>query len=69
MSRINELLFGLPQGIMHVSSAADFGVTKEEIPEATAVAIALGGGMAEWPARFVFKVLEELDKSEDKDKD
>ena len=52
----------------HVSSAADLGATKEEIQEATAVAIALGGGIAEWPARFVFKVLEELEKSEDKDK-
>lgn len=51
----------------HVSSAADLGATREEIQEATAVAIALGGGMTEWPARFVFKVLEELEKSEDKD--
>jgi hypothetical protein len=23
------------------------------------VAVALGGGMADWPARFVFKVLED----------
>ncbi len=44
------------------------GATKEEIQEATAVAVALCGGIAEWPARFVFKVLEELGKSEDKDK-
>jgi alkylhydroperoxidase/carboxymuconolactone decarboxylase family protein YurZ len=44
------------------------GATKEEIQEATAVAVALGGAMAEWPARFVFKVLEELEKSKDKDK-
>jgi alkylhydroperoxidase/carboxymuconolactone decarboxylase family protein YurZ len=42
------------------------GASKKEIQEVTAVAIALGGGMAEWPARFVFKVLEELEKSEDK---
>lgn len=44
------------------------GATKEEIQEATAVSIALCGGIAEWPARFVFKVLEELEKSEDKGK-
>jgi len=44
------------------------GATREEILEATAVAIALCGGIAEWPARFVFKVLEELEKSEDKGK-
>jgi len=42
------------------------GATKEEIQETAAVAIALGGGMAEWPARFVFKVLEELEKLKDK---
>ncbi len=44
------------------------GTTKEEIQETTAVEVALCGGIAEWPARFVFKVLEELGKSEDKDK-
>ncbi len=44
------------------------GATIEEIQEATAVAIALGGGAAEWPARFVFKVLGELGQSEDKGK-
>jgi alkylhydroperoxidase/carboxymuconolactone decarboxylase family protein YurZ len=43
------------------------GATKEEILEATAVAVALGGGVAEWPARFVFKVLEELEKRADID--
>jgi hypothetical protein len=31
------------------------------ILEATAVALALSGGIADWPARFVFKVLEELE--------
>jgi hypothetical protein len=29
--------------------------------ETTAIALALSGSMADWPARFVFKVLEELD--------
>ncbi len=36
------------------------GASREEILEATAVTVALGGGLAEWPARFVLKVLEEL---------
>jgi hypothetical protein len=29
----------------------------------------LGGGVAEWPARFVFKVLEELEKKAANDED
>jgi hypothetical protein len=29
------------------------------------VALALGGGMAQWPARFVFKVLEELERQKE----
>ena len=37
------------------------GTSREEILEATAVELALSGGMADWPARFVFKVLEELE--------
>jgi AhpD family alkylhydroperoxidase len=45
----------------HVSSAAGLGVSREVILEATAVALALSGGIADWPARFVFKVLEELE--------
>jgi len=36
------------------------GATREEILEATAVAVALSGGISEWPARFVFKVLDEI---------
>jgi hypothetical protein len=28
------------------------------------VALALGGGLAQWPVRFVFKVLEELEHQE-----
>jgi hypothetical protein len=28
--------------------------------ETTAIALALSGSIADWPARFVFKVLEEL---------
>jgi AhpD family alkylhydroperoxidase len=49
----------------HVSSAMNLGASRKEIIEATAVAIALGGGVAEWPARFVFKVLEEAQSSEE----
>jgi alkylhydroperoxidase/carboxymuconolactone decarboxylase family protein YurZ len=37
------------------------GATRKEILETTAVAVALGGGVAEWPARFVFKVLDEIE--------
>jgi hypothetical protein len=33
--------------------------------EATAVALALSGGMAHWPARFVFKVLEEQEQQKE----
>ena len=45
------------------------GTSREEILEATAVALALSGGMVDWPARFVFKVLEELEnQKKDKNK-
>jgi len=36
--------------------------------EATAVALALGGGLAEWSARFVFKVLEDLQQARGQEK-
>jgi len=44
------------------------GTSREEILEATAVSLAPNGGMADWPARFVFKVLEELESQQKKDK-
>jgi alkylhydroperoxidase/carboxymuconolactone decarboxylase family protein YurZ len=44
------------------------GASREETLEATAVAVALSGGMADWPARFVFKVLEELESQQKKAK-
>jgi AhpD family alkylhydroperoxidase len=47
----------------HVSAALERGATREEILETVAVALALGGGVAMWPARFAFKVLEELQAS------
>jgi hypothetical protein len=45
--------------------AAELGASRKEISEATAVALALGGGIAQWPARFVFKVLDEIGLSAD----
>jgi len=45
----------------HGSKAAELGASGSEILEATAVALALGGGLVQWPARFVFKVLDELE--------
>jgi len=44
-------------------TAADLVATREEILETAAVALALNGGPAEWPIRFVVKVLEELESS------
>jgi len=38
------------------------GASRAEILEATAVALVMGGGNAQWPVRFVFKVLEELEQ-------
>ncbi len=40
--------------------AAELGAGRGEIIEATAVALALGGGTIQWPARFVFKIMEDL---------
>lgn len=45
----------------HLSRAVELGANRKEILEATAVALALSGSVADWPARFVFKVLEELE--------
>jgi alkylhydroperoxidase/carboxymuconolactone decarboxylase family protein YurZ len=42
------------------------GATRKEILEATAVALALGGGLAEWSARFVFKVLDDIQRMKEK---
>lgn len=51
----------------HVSKAVALGASRKEILEATAVALALGGGLAQWPARFVFKVLGGLEKKDSVD--
>ena len=45
----------------HVTAAVEHGATRPEVVEATAVALALGGGVAQWPARFAFKVLDEIE--------
>jgi AhpD family alkylhydroperoxidase len=52
----------------HVSRASGLGASRKEILEATAVALALGGGVVQWPARFVFKVLDDLDGRKAADK-
>jgi hypothetical protein len=41
-------------------------VTRQEILEATAVAVALCGAVSDWPARYVFKVLEDIEEDEKK---
>lgn len=46
----------------HVTAALKGGATREQIVEVAAVAVALGGGVAQWPARFVFKVLDEIER-------
>ncbi len=46
----------------HVTAALKGGATREQIIEVAAVAVALGGGVAQWPARFVFKVLDEIER-------
>ena len=48
----------------HVSSAVGLGVIRQEILEATAVAVALCGSVADWPARYVFKILEDIENDE-----
>jgi AhpD family alkylhydroperoxidase len=46
----------------HVTAALKGGATRQEVIEATAVALVLGGGVAQWPARFVFRVLDEVER-------
>jgi len=42
------------------------GVSRQEILEAAAVSVALSGAVADWPARYVFKVLEDIENDEKK---
>jgi hypothetical protein len=39
-------------------------VSRQEILEATAVAAALCGSVSDWPARYVFKILEDIENDE-----
>ena len=48
----------------HVNSAVGLGVSRQEILETTAVAVALCGSVADWPARYVFKTLEDIENDE-----
>jgi AhpD family alkylhydroperoxidase len=45
----------------HTTQALANGATRKEIAETVAVAVMMGGGPAQWPGRFVFKVLDELE--------
>jgi len=44
----------------HTTQAVACGATREEIAETVAVALMMGGGPAQWPARYAFKVLDDL---------
>jgi AhpD family alkylhydroperoxidase len=46
----------------HVTAALKGGATRQQVVEVAAVAVALGGGVAQWPARFVFRVIEEVER-------
>jgi len=48
----------------HAAAALQAGATRQEIQEATAVALMMGGGPAQWPARYVLKVLDELEAAQ-----
>ena len=50
----------------HTTQAIEHGATRQEIAETAALAVILGGGPAQWPARFVFKVLDELEQEKEK---
>ena len=43
----------------HVTQAMERGASRKEVIET--VALALGGGTVQWPARYVFRVLEEIE--------
>lgn len=45
----------------HTTQAVANGATRQEIAETAALAIVIGGGTAQWPARYVFKVLDDLE--------
>ena len=72
LDRKHKELIGMAVGISnrcygciehHVTNAVELGAGRKEILEAAAVAMVIGGGNAQWPTRFVFKVLEDLKQS------
>jgi AhpD family alkylhydroperoxidase len=44
----------------HVSAAVEHGASRAEVLETAAVAVALAGGVATWPARYAVQVLDEI---------
>jgi len=50
----------------HTAQALACGATRKEIAETVSVALVMGGGPAQWPGRYVFKVLDELELQEKK---
>jgi AhpD family alkylhydroperoxidase len=45
----------------HVGAAVEHGASRAEVLETAAVAVALAGGVATWPARYAIQLLDELD--------
>lgn len=48
----------------HVTQAMACGATRAEIAETVALAVIMGGGPAQWPGRYVFMVLDDLEGKE-----
>lgn len=50
----------------HTTAALENGATQAEIAEIAALAICMGGGTVEWAARYVFDVMDQLEKEKSK---
>jgi AhpD family alkylhydroperoxidase len=48
----------------HTTAALENGATPAQVAEMSALAVCMGGGMAEWAARYAFSVMEQLEKKE-----
>jgi AhpD family alkylhydroperoxidase len=46
----------------HVTAALEQGATRQEVAEMAALAVCMGGGTAQWAARYVFDVLDQLEQ-------
>ena len=46
----------------HITMAMENGATRAEITDAVAVSVVMGGATAQWPARYAFDVLDQLEK-------